>query len=116
MDVKEKKLLLLAAGAGALAVAGGAALAVRTYRRPRETMNAVLRGGLLLAGVREGTVDVGIPMHYYTAGRSGGGGSPLVLIHGLGSSAESWSGLMLLLSKEFLVYAPDFPGFGKTPM
>ncbi len=113
MDVKEKKLLLLAAGAGALAVAGGAALAVRTYRRPRETMNAVLRGGLLLAGVRKGTIDVGLPMHYYTAGRRG---SPIILIHGLGGSAESWSALMPLLSRDFLVYAPDLPGFGQTPM
>ncbi|HLI09893.1 MAG TPA: alpha/beta hydrolase [Ktedonobacteraceae bacterium] len=117
MDVRSKKLLALVGGAGALAITGGmAALGAQLYRHPRETINAVLHGGLLLAGVREGTVDVGIPMHYYTAGRSGGGGSPLVLIHGLGSSAESWSGLMLLLSKEFLVYAPDFPGFGKTPM
>lgn len=113
MNVRGNKLLLLAASVGALAVAGGAALAVRTYRHPRETMNAALRGGLLLAGVREGTCEVGLPMHYYTAGRRG---SPIILIHGLGGSAESWSGLIPLLSKDFLVYAPDLPGFGKTPM
>jgi abhydrolase domain-containing protein 6 len=40
--------------------------------------------------------------------------TPLVLIHGLGSSAETWAALMLLLSKEYLVYAPDLPGFGRT--
>jgi pimeloyl-ACP methyl ester carboxylesterase len=112
MDAKGKKLSLLAAGA--LAATGGvAALAVRAYRHPRETMNAVLRGGLLLAGIREETIDVGLPMHYYTAGRRG---SPIILIHGLGGSAESWSALMPLLSRDFLVYAPDLPGFGQTPL
>jgi pimeloyl-ACP methyl ester carboxylesterase len=38
-----------------------------------------------------------------------------VLIHGLGNSAEVWSPLILQLSKEYLVYALDLPGFGKTP-
>jgi pimeloyl-ACP methyl ester carboxylesterase len=52
-------------------------------------------------------------MHYYCAGRRG---IPVVLIHGLGSSAETWAVLIPLLSREYLVYAPDLPGFGKTPL
>jgi pimeloyl-ACP methyl ester carboxylesterase len=38
------------------------------------------------------------------------------MIHGLGSSAETWAALMQFLSKEYLVYAPDLPGFGRTPL
>lgn len=97
-----------------LGVAGGAtALALQIYRRPVETAIAVARAGLLLAGVREETCDVGnFPIHFYCAGRRG---TPIVLIHGLGNSAEVWSPLILQLSKEYLVYALDLPGFGKTP-
>src|SRR5713101_9540046 len=98
-----------------LAAAGGlAALAVRFYRRPWETVLAVIRGGLLLAGIREETCNLdGVAMHYYCAGRRG---TPIVLIHGLGSSAETWAVVVPMLSKEFLVYALDLPGFGKTPL
>jgi pimeloyl-ACP methyl ester carboxylesterase len=72
---------------------------------------------MLLAGAREETCDVGGPggleMRYFCAGRRG---TPIVLIHGLGGSAENWASLLPLLSKEYLVYAPDLPGFGKTPL
>ena len=96
------------------AVAGLTALAVRFYRHPRETMIDVVRAGMLLAGIREETCNLaGVAMHYYCAGRRG---TPIVLIHGLGSSAETWASLIPMLSKEYLVYAPDLPGFGKTPL
>src|SRR5947199_6082888 len=102
-------------GMMALVAAGGvAALALQLYRRPLETTNALLRLGMRLAGAREETCDInGLPLHYYCAGRRG---TPIILIHGLGNSAEVWAGLMPLLSKEYLVYAPDMPGFGKTPL
>ena len=96
------------------AVGGLTALAVRIYRRPQETLIDLVRAGMLLTGIREETCNLnGVAMHYYCAGRRG---TPLVLIHGLGSSAETWAALMPLLSKEFLVYALDLPGFGKTPL
>jgi len=91
-----------------------AALAVRIYRRPWETMIGALRACMLLVGIREERVNLGgVAMRYYCAGRRG---APIVLIHGLGNSAEIWGGLMPLLSKELLVYAPDMPGFGRTPL
>ncbi len=97
-----------------LAVCGLSALVERIYHHPRETMIYLVRAGMLLAGIREETCNVaGVSMHYYCAGRRG---APLVFIHGLGSSAETWAALMLLLSKDFLVYAPDLPGFGRTPL
>ena len=115
MPLLPKKSNLLLPTLASLAVTGAAtALAVRVYRRPVETAVSVARAGLLLAGVREETCDVGnFPMHYYCAGRRG---TPIVLIHGIGNSAEVWSSLVLRLSKEYLVYAPDMPGFGKTPV
>lgn len=96
------------------ATAGLSALAVRFYRHPYEMFLNVTRAGMLLSGVREETIDAGgLPMHFYCAGRRG---TPIIMVHGLGSSAETWAPLMWLLSKEFLVYAPDMPGFGRTPM
>jgi pimeloyl-ACP methyl ester carboxylesterase len=95
-------------------ICGLAVLAERMYHRPRETVVDLVRAGMLLAGIREETCNlVGVTMHYYCAGRRG---SPVVLIHGLGNSAETWAALVLLLSKEYLVYAPDLPGFGRTPL
>jgi pimeloyl-ACP methyl ester carboxylesterase len=101
-----------------LGLAGGvAAFAAQFYRRPTETFNGILRTRMLLMGAREETSDVGGPgwlgMRYFCAGRRG---MPIVLIHGLGGSAENWASLLPLLSKEYLVYAPDLPGFGKTPL
>jgi pimeloyl-ACP methyl ester carboxylesterase len=69
---------------------------------------------MLLSGAREETCDAaGLPIHYYCAGRRG---TPLIFVHGLGGSAENWLFLLPRLSKEYLVYAPDLPGFGKTPL
>ena len=115
MPLLPKKSNSLLPTLASLAVTGAAtALAVQVYRRPVETAISVARAGLLLAGVREETCDVGnFPMHFYCAGRRG---TPIVLIHGIGNSAEVWSSLILRLSKEYLVYAPDMPGFGKTPV
>jgi len=111
---KEKSFPVVPALLTLAAVGGLTTLAVRIYRRPRETMNDVIRAAMLLIGIREETCNLdGVAMHYYCAGRRG---MPIILIHGLGSSAEVWAALIAMLSKEYLVYAPDMPGFGKTPL
>ncbi len=116
MSKSPKKPLSLLPTITALAATGGVAvLAVEFYRHPRETVNSVMRVGMRLGGIHEDTCDVeGVPLHYFYAGRSGD--TPIVLVHGLGSSAEVWAGLMTRLSKQFRVYAPDMPGHGETPL
>lgn len=45
-----------------------------------------------------------------------GSGAPVLILHGWGSNASSWKGVIDKLSKEnFRAFAVDFPGFGKSP-
>jgi len=44
-----------------------------------------------------------------------GEGSPFLILHGWGSSVNSWIKLQDLLSEKFKVYILDMPGFGNTP-
>jgi pimeloyl-ACP methyl ester carboxylesterase len=44
-----------------------------------------------------------------------GSGTPLVLIHGLGSAATAWRTITPALASEFDVIAFDLPGHGQTP-
>jgi pimeloyl-ACP methyl ester carboxylesterase len=44
-----------------------------------------------------------------------GAGTPLVLIHGLGSARTVWSLVTPSLGKSFEVLAVDLPGHGETP-
>src|SRR6266700_1630843 len=72
------------------------ALAIRIYRHPQETLIDLVRPGMLLAGIREETCNLdGVAMHIYCAGRRG---TPVILIHGLGSSAETWAAVVPMLS------------------
>lgn len=48
--------------------------------------------------------------------RAGGAGPPVVLIHGLGASAEIWSANIGALAASHRVFVPDLPGFGKTAL
>lgn len=51
----------------------------------------------------------GVATHLLT----GGAGPPLVYLHGV-APAGDWLPLHDLLARQFTVYAPDHPGFGKT--
>ncbi len=44
-----------------------------------------------------------------------GAGSPLVLIHGIGSRWQVWKPVLPLLAARFDVIAVDLPGFGSSP-
>ncbi len=111
---KNQRVHLLSMTTGLGLLAGGTLLATQLYRQPLETVNGLLRWWLLARGVREYSYNLnGVPMHYYCAGRRG---TPLILIHGIGNSAEIWTALLPLLRRNFLVYAPDLPGFGRTPV
>jgi len=57
-------------------------------------------------------INVGnINVRYWTLGDKG---SPIILIHGLGASAEIWMHNVEALSKHHRVYVPDLVGFGRT--
>ncbi|MEM7280891.1 MAG: alpha/beta hydrolase [Pseudomonadota bacterium] len=45
---------------------------------------------------------------------SSGNGAPVVLIHGVGLSSESWQHQVQALSRRFKVFAVDLPGHGQT--
>ena len=62
-----------------------------------------------LPGLEERFADVkGVQMRYFV----GGGGPPLVLVHGLGGAASNWTELVPLLSERHRLLVPDLPGHG----
>jgi len=67
---------------------------------------------LRLSGVRSRQVQAGpYRLHYLEAGS----GPPLLLVHGLASSAtQDWGRLIGPLGRRFHVFAPDLPGFGRS--
>lgn len=96
-------------------VAGLATAGAAFYRRPFATVRAALRWRLLLFGARERTVEVfGLPVRYFETGPADG--EALVLVHGLGDSAESWARIVPLLGRQHRILLPDLAGFGQVPI
>lgn len=110
----EKKIVSTLLAVGALTAVGATtALAIEVYHRPMQVVFGVARLMLKAKGAHDAICEVGgLPMHYLHAGKHQ---ERVVLIHGLGGSAEAWVTLMPMLSHEFEVYTPDMPGFGCTP-
>lgn len=54
----------------------------------------------------------GLSLFLYDTGPAEG--MPLVLIHGLGSEADTWRYVIPRLAPRFRVIAPDLPGFGRS--
>lgn len=98
-------------GLPAMTVAIFAAAAV-LYLRPLWAIDELLHARLKLAGIDSRFVNVGpYRVHYFV----GGHGTPLVLIHGLGSRSEDWTPEMPAYVKSgFRVYAIDLLGCGRT--
>ena len=108
------KTLLRVAGAVLLiAITAGAVF----YFAPLWVNDQHIRFGLWRMRVRSEYVDAGrYHIHYFEAAPpDGSAGIPLLLVHGLGSRAEDWGGMIPTLAAEgFHVYAPDLLGYGRS--
>jgi pimeloyl-ACP methyl ester carboxylesterase len=82
------------------------------YAQPVTVFETYAGLRLRLSGVHTRYVQAGaFRLHYLEAGS----GPPLVLVHGLASSAtQDWGRLVAPLGRRFHVYAPDLPGFGES--
>jgi pimeloyl-ACP methyl ester carboxylesterase len=96
-----------------LAVAAGLVF----YRYPLWVADQQTRFHLWRAGVKSDYIEAGgYRLHYFEASPAGGGGTPLVLVHGLGARGEDWSAMIpALAAKGFHVYVPDLLGYGRSP-
>ena len=96
-------------------LAGSAAF----YLRPLATLRTLSRVGLRLSGASERKAKVdGLPVRYFEASPSSSpmGEEPIVLLHGIGDSAETWARMMPALARGRRVISPDLAGFGRTPV
>jgi pimeloyl-ACP methyl ester carboxylesterase len=98
-------------------VAGG----LTFYFQPLWVNDQIIRMHLRGQNVQSEYIRVdAYDVHYFEALpparlRVMGDGTPLVLIHGLGSRGEDWSGMIPgLAAAGFHVYAPDLLGYGRT--
>lgn len=83
-----------------------------TYVQPVTVLETLGEARLRLEGVRSAQVQAGPHRLRYL---EAGSGPPLLLVHGLGSSAmQDWGRLVAPLGRQFHVYAPDLPGFGES--
>jgi len=82
--------------------------------RPISYFDRILYLREMLTGVHSRTISVrGYRVHYLVAGPSGG--EAVVLVHGLGGSAENWRNLApYLVRAGYRVYMPDLPGYGRS--
>lgn len=88
--------------------------AVEFYLHPLSFMLRCAYLGEALGGMESRTLTVqGRPMHYLATGPKSG--PVVVLVHGLGGSAEDWLQLAPRLSHAgFRVYMPDLFGYGRS--
>ncbi len=82
-----------------------------------EVFYAAQHRGLLARGVKSRTAQVrGTTVHYYLA-QGTAAGPPLVLLHGLGATAQNFVFCLKPLARHFSrVYAIDLPGCGYSPV
>jgi len=87
------------------------------YRYPLWVADQFTRFHLWRAGVKSDYIEVGgYRLHYFEASPANGGGTPLVLVHGLGARGEDWAAMIpALAASGFHVYVPDLVGYGRSP-
>jgi pimeloyl-ACP methyl ester carboxylesterase len=93
-------------------IAAGPVLAI--WRSPLWVASKVVKAQLYLAGIHSDSISVDAQELHYL---EGGSGDAVVLVHGLGGSAQQdWANLMPhLVRSGHHVYAMDLPGFGDSP-
>jgi pimeloyl-ACP methyl ester carboxylesterase len=88
------------------------------YRYPLWVADQQIRFHLWQEDVKSEYVEAGgYRLHYFEAfPGNGGGGTPLVLVHGLGARGEDWAAMIpALAARGFHVYVPDLLGYGRSP-
>jgi pimeloyl-ACP methyl ester carboxylesterase len=97
-----------------LAALAIAVAAITLWFRPVSCFNRVMYLREMLTGVRSQTVLVhGYRIHYIVDGPENG--EAVVLVHGLGGTAENWRSLApYLVHAGYRVYMPDLPGYGRS--
>jgi pimeloyl-ACP methyl ester carboxylesterase len=80
--------------------------------RPDWILRAEFGRQAVLAGLSKHELDAGGHRIVYYDG--GGGGVPLVLLHGFTGSKENWLESARYLTPHFRVIAPDLPGWGES--
>jgi pimeloyl-ACP methyl ester carboxylesterase len=88
------------------------------YRYPLWVADQQIRFHLWREGVKSEYVEAsGYRLHYFEASPgNGSGGTPLVLVHGLGARGEDWAAMIPALAAHgFHVYVPDLLGYGRSP-
>ncbi len=88
------------------------------YRYPIWVKDQQIRFRLWRVGVKSEYVEAGgYRLHYLEASPPNGeGGTPLVLVHGLGARGEDWGAMIPALAAQgFHVYVPDLLGYGRSP-
>ena len=87
------------------------------YRYPLWVGDQQIRFHLWRSGVKSDYVEAaGYRLHYFEAAPPNDGGTPLVLVHGLGARGEDWAAMIPALAAQgFHVYAPDLLGYGRSP-
>src|SRR5665647_1869150 len=109
-----KVLLRVAAVVLLLAAAAG----LTFYENPIWVTDQQVRFHLWREHVESKYVDAGgYRLHYFEAKPADGSeGTPLVLVHGLGSHGEDWAKLIPKLAAQgFHVYVLDLLGYGRSP-
>jgi len=99
--------LLLAAGATAVAAGTAGVLAARARRRAHEAVDGAIDGTTVSA--ERITAD--------TAGHRGGSGTPILLLHGISVTWRTWKPILSLLEPHHDVIAPTLLGHsGAAPL
>jgi pimeloyl-ACP methyl ester carboxylesterase len=106
-----KILLVITALSGLVLFVVGLVL----WTRPLLVMSALARWELEQAGLEE--VRAEGPrgeVVYFRGGSSDGGGTPVVLVHGLGHEAGTWGAVATGLAGDHRLLVPDLPGHGES--